>query len=387
MSSYSSTSPIRTVLIANPSADVYGSDLQMLQSVRALRSQGWRVVVAIPAGGPLTAQLRAAGAEIDHIWFPVLRRSSASPLGMARLAFDAARAAVVLQRYVRRHRPAVVYVNTVTLPWWLLAARLARTPSLCHVHEAETKDSALIRKGLTAPLGLATVVLANSRTTLSVIAEDAPRAGRKAVVVYNGVPEPDEVPHPPTEQIDPFRLLVVGRLSPRKAPDVALEATALLRNDGFDVRIEICGSPFAGYEWFEDEIRRRAQQPDLEGAVTFSGYVNPTWDALARAHVVIAPSLGESLGNAVIEAQFALRPVVATGLQGHLETVQDGRTGLLVPAQNPAAVAAAVRRLMADRDLAAQLASAARKAALSRFTIARYRSELVSIVERLAGGR
>lgn len=373
-----------TVLIANPSADVYGSDLQMLESVRALVAAGRDVIILVPEDGPLVEQLRSAGATVEFFGFPVLRRSSASPLGLARLAATAAVSVVAQWRLLRRRRPAVVYVNTVTLPWWLLAAKLARVPSLCHVHEAEVKDSPRVRQALAAPLRLATLVVANSETTLGVISEDAPGIRQKATVIHNGVLEPIGTPRPPAESIDPFNLVVVGRLSPRKAPDVALEATALLRRQGLNVRIEICGSTFPGYEWFEQEIRDRAARPDLNGAVEFAGYVNPTWGALDKAHVVLAPSLGESLGNAVIEAQLALRPVVATALQGHLETVDDRRTGLLVPPRDPAAMADAVRELLEDRELAGRLARSGRENALLKFTLPRYHRQIADAIDRLA---
>jgi len=81
--------PSHTVLIANPTADVYGSDLQMKESVAGLRERGWRVVVAVPGRGPLVRELLDLGAEVQLLPYPVLRRASASPAGLARLAVAA----------------------------------------------------------------------------------------------------------------------------------------------------------------------------------------------------------------------------------------------------------------------------------------------------------
>ena len=131
---------------------------------------------------------------------------------------------------------------------------------------------------------------------------------------------------------------------------------ARLRAGGRDVVLEVCGTAFEGYEWYVAELEERASQPDLAGAVTFSGYVVDLWSALERSHIAVAPSLGESLGNAVIQAQLAGRPVVASDVQGHTESVVDGETGLLVPAGDPDALAAAVAGLIDDPGRAAQLA-------------------------------
>src|SRR5690606_39179601 len=87
----------------------------------------------------------------------------------------------------------------------------------------------------------------------------------------------------------PARVVLVGRLSPRKGTDVALEAIARLRGAGRDVRISLCGSVFAGYEWFEERLRARAAEADLTGAVDFVGYAD-VWEWFARADVVVVPS-------------------------------------------------------------------------------------------------
>jgi glycosyltransferase involved in cell wall biosynthesis len=177
---------------------------------------------------------------------------------------------------------------------------------------------------------------------------------------------------------------VVGRLSPRKAPHLALDAVGQLRARGYDVELEIVGTAFEGYEWYLAELEQRAARSDLAGAVTFLGYASPIWPVLARADIVIAPSLREPFGNAVVEAQLSRRPVVATAALGHTESVSDGETGLLVPAEDVGAMSTAIARLIDDPDLARQLADAGRESALRRFSIARYRAEVADLITSVA---
>ena len=365
----------RTLLIANPSADVYGSDLQMLQTVSAVRARGWRVVVVIPDDGRLVPLLIERGAEVEFLSFPVVRRSDMSPAGIVALGVAATRALPGMRRLLRSIAPDVVYVNTVTIPWWLAAARSAGVAVVCHVHEAEAQDRRSIRIALNAPLLAAHSLIAISPSVIEATTRDVSGLRRRTHLIYNGVPRPP-VDVPVVESPRPFRVAVIGRLSPRKAPHVALEAVAELRRAGRDVRLEVCGTPFAGYEWYEDELRTRAAEDDLAGAVTFSGYVSPVWPALARSHAVLAPSLREPFGNAVVEAQFAHRPVVAAAAMGHLETVQHELTGLLVPPGRADAMAAAVARLMDDSNFANLLADQAMERSLARFTVDRYNAEI-----------
>jgi glycosyltransferase involved in cell wall biosynthesis len=379
---YAAVVPESTLLIATPSCDVYGSDLQMLESVRAARGAGWRVVVTAPAGGPLADRLDALGAELRLLPAPVLRRADASLPGMAGLAVRAARALPGMVKVVRDVQPDVVLVNTITLPLWPVVVRAARRPLVVHVHEAEDKDPRIVRRVMALPLRLADVVLMNSRTTLESHCEVVPALRRRSIVVHNGVEAPP-VPPRPRRREAPRRLAVVGRLTRRKGCDVALEATALLLGRGHDVVLELAGTAAPGGEDFVAVLQQRAAETDLKGRVELTGYTSPTWPVLDRAAVVMAPSLGESFGNAVVEAQLAARPVVATAVQGHLETVRHEETGLLVPPSNPEALADAVEQLLLDEEQADTLSQRARTVALASFTAERYREQVLRVLGSL----
>lgn len=375
--------PQRKVLIAHPSPDVYGADLQMLQTVDALVGDGCRVVVALPEDGRLVPMLEAHGAEVEFVTFPVLRKAYLSPRAIVPLLVRATRATARARRVIRRLRPAAVIVNTVTVPWWIVASRLAFTPVLCHLHEAETEARRLVRRALISPLYLTQAVIVISQAAMRAMTEVAPALERRARLIYNGVPEPD-LPAQPVAADASARLLVIGRLSPRKAPHVLLEVTALLRSRGLAVDAELAGTPFEGYEWYEQQLRDRAAQPDLAGHVHFAGYRSPIWPTLAEATVVVQPSSQEPFGLAVVEAQYALRPVVATGAAGHLETITDADTGLLVPpaadAELAMSLADRVAELLGDPAGARELAERARIEARRRFSVGRYHREVVSLV-------
>ena len=373
----------RTLLVAHPSADVYGADLQLLESVSAMIERGWRVVVAVPADGPLVTRLQERGAEVGFVDFPVLRRANTSIAGFARMAADAALCLPRLMRAIKRIRPSVVYVNTVTLPWWLLAARLAGRPAVCHLHEAETGDRSLVLKGLLSPLRLAQAVIVISYATLDAMVAVVPELRDRAQLIYNGVPQPEVEPAPAARR-GPIRAVVVGRLSPRKAPHLALEAVGRLRARGYDLTLDVVGTAFEGYEWYQADLERRAEAPDLVGAVRFRGYASPIWPVLDEADIAIAPSLREPFGNAVVEAQLARRPVVATAALGHIESIVDGQTGLLVPPEDIDAMANAIAELIDDRELAERIADGARWSAVSRFGTERYRAEIAQLVAAVA---
>jgi glycosyltransferase involved in cell wall biosynthesis len=346
----------------------------MLESVAAYRESGWDVTLALPGDGPLTSLI--SDAVVRLIDFPVLRKSLLRPLPLAWLVARMPAVLARLVRQIRSVRPDVVYVNTVTIPWWSLAARIARVPVVAHVHEAEVGVGRLLGLALNAPLLMSHVVIANSGHSARVAAHSVPSLVKKTVVVPNGIPDRGALAPADAGR---SHVVYVGRLSPRKGTDVALDAVALLRQAGRDVTLEVCGSVFPGYEWFEAELRARANGPDLAGAVEFAGHVMPTTPVLARANVVVVPSRTEPFGNTAVEAMLAQRPLAASRVDGLAEIVTDGRTGRLVPPGDPRALADAVAEFLDDRPRAEEMAARARTDALARFSSERYRSDIVRV--------
>jgi glycosyltransferase involved in cell wall biosynthesis len=160
--------------------------------------------------------------------------------------------------------------------------------------------------------------------------------------------------------------LALGRLHRNKAFDVLLEAVATLRD--FHLWIAGEGSERAALE---------AQAAPLGERVRFLGWRADTGALLATADILVCPSRHEPLGNVVIEAWAAGRPVVAAASVGPAALIADGESGLLAPVDDAAALAQAMRRLAEDAGLRQRLAEAGRAAYAAEFTeaqvVRRYR--------------
>ena len=373
------------ILVAHPSPDLYGSDWQLVETVHGLIEAGHEVLVALPLDGPLVAVLRDTGARVAVMPFTVLRKALLSPKGLSRLGAQSVPEIARLRTIIRASRADAVLTNTVTIPWWPVAASAAGVPVLAHVHEAEDTQRRFIRAGLNAPLLAASRIVANSGAARDALLDVQPRLASRTEVVHNGVAGPERPPEPlrPRQPGDSFRIAMVGRLSPRKGVDVALDAVGLLRRSGVDASLRVCGSVFPGYEWYEEELRERATRPDLDGHVELLGYVRPTWPVLEAADAVVVPSRAEPFGNTAVEAMHAARPLAASRVQGLAEVVTDTVTGLLVPADDAEALADALGALEADPALATRLAEQGKQEAAERFSVAGYRTTMARIVDEL----
>lgn len=369
--------PLASVLVAHPSPDMYGSDRVLLESVDALRDAGTTVTVALPGDGPLVAELERRGARVVQVEMPVLRKSALKPRGFVELLATAARSLPTQVRLVGGSGAELVLVNTITIPMWSLVARIAGRPSVVHVHEAEAEGSRLVNAVLYAPLNLAGHLVANSAFTRDVVAASYPWLARRTTVVHNGVPGPEHA-----ERLVPGpvpHLLYVGRLSPRKGPDVAVRALGLLRDQGLAARLSLLGNVYPGYEWFEAELRELVARLGLDDQVDFLGFDATVWPHLAQADIALVPSVGEeSFGNTAVEALLAARPLVVSRSSGLAEATDGYRAVRQVTPDDPQAIADAVRELWADIDHQAVLAVEDSRRAWQRHSPEAYRAAFLS---------
>jgi glycosyltransferase involved in cell wall biosynthesis len=265
-----------------------------------------------------------------------------------------------LARTLRRLRPELVHVTDVWPPA-LVAARLARVPRLLlthHTPELPRRDNLAGRAWLRLGWATRPEVIYTSET-------DRERDGRTSLrthVIELGIDLDRFAQGRPALPTDAPLVGNVARLAEQKGQRYLLEAAVEIPDAGFAI---------VGDGELRADLQSRAQELGLGDRVLFTGARADVPDLLASFDVFAFPSLFEGLCVAVIEAQAAGVPVVATPVGGIRETVVDGETGLLVPPRDPGALAQAIRRLLDDRDLAARLAAEARRRVRERFSVER----------------
>lgn len=267
--------------------------------------------------------------------------------------------------------PQVIHVQCVSGNAWYAdqVARRLGVPLVLTLQGELTMDatnvyarSRFLRRTLRRLLDEADAVTACSSHTLREAERFADvRLGARGSVIHNGVALADfEVgPHQPGYRY----VLGIGRLVAEKGFDVLLRAFALAsRETGFDLRLLMAGD---GPE--RDPLQRLAGELGITSMVTWLGAA-PRAEVpalFAGAAVVAVPSRKEPFGIVNLEAMAAGAPLVASRVGGVPEVVHDDVNGLLVPPGDPAALACAVVRLAADRELAGRLSTAGRATARS----------------------
>lgn len=362
---------------------VGGTERQFLNLVDGLRTRAEVHVACFRADGPLLTELRGIEPALPLTAYPV------SSLRSPRVA----RRLLELVRYLRRHRIDVVH-TTGLYPnvFGVVAAWLARTPVII----ASVRDMGQMWRGDLRRVQRLTCRLADAVVTnAEAIAERLRAEGYPAdriEVIHNGIVPVEVPPRLPGTGLRrdlgiPAAAPVVGvvsRLDRLKGLDDFLDAAALVVARHPETRFLIVGGPAAGVgEGYEEKLRRRADRLGLGERVILTGARTDVPEILPELTVSVLPSLTEGLSNSLLEAMAAGKPVVATSVGGNPEIVEDGVTGFLVPANDPAALAAAVGRLVASPGLAAELGRAGRARVAAHFTPERLVVRTTELYQRL----
>lgn len=370
-----SPSSTLSVLVVSHGSTVWGAQLRLLDVAPQLRPRGVELTMAAPEG-PLADAWRRTGLPFVPLQLPEHRglRDEAtgarpSPPQLAREVAVQVESARRLVPLVRRHHVThsfklAAHVETA------LAGRMARRPVVLEL--VDIVAPGLGRRVLQGAARLAAVTVANSEATAAALGPVRDRAE----VIHPGVDLQRFSPGPADPAVRaelggiPGVPLVgiIGRIDPEKGVDVLATAMATAAGPAGDARLVVVGDAGTGPQSYADEVRRRATE-QLGDRVRFAGRRSDMPEVVRSLDVLVNGSQAEPFGRSVLEAQASGVAVIGTRSGGIPEFVQDGVTGLLVPPGDPASLAAALDRLLADDELRAHLAAAGREQAERRFDI------------------
>jgi glycosyltransferase involved in cell wall biosynthesis len=332
----------------------------------------FEVTVAAQGRGPLYDA--AGAADVPYVELEHVRRAInpwRDALGL-----------VELVRLCRRLRPDIVHAHSSKVGvLGRVAAALARVPARVYTvhgwsfaaYDGLAGRMYLWLERLMRPLTTATVCVAEATREQGVAARACDHA--RTVVIHNAV----EVPSfgAPVETTGPPRIISVGRFAYPKDFATLLKSLALL---DADYRATLVGD---GPDL--TEVAAAVDAGGLSDRVELLGARGNVSELLARSDVFVLSSRSEGFPVSILEAMAAGLPVVATDVGGVAEAVVDGETGILVPAADPEALAAALEKLVADVGLRDRLGAAGRERALRLFDAPRYRAAHLDLYRRELG--
>jgi glycosyltransferase involved in cell wall biosynthesis len=360
-----------------------GGERSWLAMLPALRAAGWEVSAIAPAVGPLAAAL--AEAHVPLVGWGRDPVQPTWPLDQKRLE---------LTRHLERLRPSVVHGNSLSVSRCLgPVAQSMQVTSMGHI-----RDIVGLSRQAVSDVNCNSLLIAVSAAVRQWHIDRGVLEGR-VTVLHNGVDLRQFQPAPSgslsLNQRDGLMHLpanlwwagCVGQLGMRKGFDVLLEGIARVARKHEQVGLLVIGERNSDKEEsyaYERALRERAELPDLRGRVQFLGVRQDVPELMPQLRCLVHTARQEPLGRVILEALACGVPVVATDVGGTREIfASEAEGGVLVPPDDPAAVAAALGALIADPRRCRQLGLAGRRNAESRFNAARVGEQFVGLVRGL----
>jgi len=290
---------------------------------------------------------------------------------------------------LRRLRPDIVHLHLswpLACQYALVGAFLARVPAVVATSQLYV-DVQLSRRVLVQQRVYTRAVdryVAVSRDVKEHLVEGLGWPAAKIDVVHNSV-DVDAFTRPRSPSLraelagepELAVVLVPARLEAQKGQRDLLHAA---------VQVPGVRLVFAGDGPDRDELEALARELDVADRATFLGHRRDIAELMAACDLVVLPSWYEGLPLSLLEAMAADVPVVATRIGGVDELVRDGVDGLLVEPRAPAALAAAITRLLDSPDLARTLAQSARCRVRERFSATELSRRVTEIYDEVLGG-
>ncbi len=329
-----------------------------LPMARAARAAGFDVHVAAMAG-PKADAIRAEGFTLHPIPF---RRGGLSPFG-------AISTILALRKIKRELSPTLVHhvgmqmcvlggisslgmttpqVNAMTGLGYAFTATTARALTLRVV------IAIALRFLLNRDHAVFLVQNPDDRAALETIGIDPHRLAR---IPGSGVDTDQLIPLP--EPSGKTAVGFAGRLLTSKGIRALVAAHRILRGRGEDIRLLIAGTPDPANP--DSVSLREAEEWNNEAGITWLGHVTDISTLWRDCHIAALPSHREGLPKSLLEAAACGRPLVATDAPGCREIAIPDQTGLLVPLENPEALAQAISELAASPELRQRYGAAARQ--------------------------
>ena len=157
---------------------------------------------------------------------------------------------------------------------------------------------------------------------------------------------------------------VIGRLVWQKGFTYFIEAIPGVLKEFKEARFLLVGEGE-----LEDMLKVKSKKLKLEDKIIFTGFRNDIKEIMASVDVFVMPSLREGLPVVLLEAMAMKKPIVAADIEGIMEVLENGVSGLLVPPRDTKALTEAIIYMLAHKDKSLQMGLTARRVVTERFGV------------------
>jgi glycosyltransferase involved in cell wall biosynthesis len=365
---------MKSIIVVSPYGSEHGPRRTLEHVVRAVTLAGFRPICVVPSLDAISPELGALEPDVRVIPSLDTLHRTLDPRVILRLVRAHRAAAAAIARIARSEDAAAIFTISEGVLAGGIAARRAGVPSATHVIGLSIRSPRLLARAYVPLLNrFSSRFVACSTAVATMLTDNG--VDRDAIdLVHNSISLNEmelSAQHPSPLPLSGPSVGMVAAYDPRKGHDLFVAAAALIAQSHPDARFYLIGGVLDNRPEsaaFEQAVRRLIEAKGLTGRLEQVGVVasSERYPWIRALDVVVAPSRTEGFAYALLEAMACARPIVATAIEGNLDAIVDGESGLLVEV-TPGAIAAGISSLLADPIRGAALGQAAYLRVAARF--------------------
>lgn len=377
----------------NVDGTVGGSYFSLFYLVSNLDRSRYEPIVVFAADTPLLPKFHAAGVRTMIRPLPPAVRLPGTPGRLIAKIVNFWRGMVAeplrLAELLRRERIHLVHLNNsiVRNHSWMVGAMLAGVPCVTHergINERFSTRARLLGRRLKAVVCISAAVRDNF------VARGL--GGLPLITIHNGLDPAsmrvtrlaEDVRSELGVGLDQRLVGMIGNIKRWKGQDVVIRAIGLLRDEFPALTCVLVGDSSPADAAYRQEVDGLTDELALRGRILITGYRTDVANYVAALDVQIHASVApEPFGRVLLEGMALSKPLVASGGGAVPEIVVDGETGLLFEPGNPAALASALRSLLAEPARAEAMGRAGRERLEAEFSIRHNVHETLAMYDRV----
>jgi glycosyltransferase involved in cell wall biosynthesis len=301
-----------------------GGEKHLLSLIREMMNAGIEAMLLCPTGSPLAQRATARGIPVTETALDYFKKTRPWPYISS---------VISVHKIVKRFQPDAIHAQSANSLHWLLPfAWFSNIPIGCQIQDFEIYQRFPLWTLRRIPVSFAAseVIRKHAIGTFKV-------SVNKCLTVWQGI---ENLPKNTSEQVRAMRkdlglgssdiaVGICGRIHPRKGQHLFIEAAALLKKEA-SIKWIIAGDRTAADIHYLKELDAMIKKHGLDSQVRFTGFISDMSVFLRALDIIAVPSQDEPLGLISVEAQAAGRPAVVSASGGMPESVEDGRTGIVM---------------------------------------------------------
>jgi len=325
------------------------------------------------------------GIPVKIVRLGILRKKYYSLPGLLNRSYILSKAFFQLRKIIREEKTDLVYSNTTAVLIGAVTARLTGKKHIWHIHEIIERPAFLF-----SFLGWMISRFSDKAVVVSKSVYDHWKKivpAEKLVTIYNGFDYSVFDAKPSTLKtelnINSGSIIIgtIGRIHYWKGQDYFLRIAGALHAKYSDLSFLIVGDAFDGYEYLYDNLNTLSKQLHIENSVYNLGFRSDITNIYNAIDIFILPSLlPDPFPTVVLEAMAAGIPIVATKQGGAVEMIEDGKSGILIPINEPEKAASMLEALVKSKELRTQMGKEAQLRVIKEFSLEAFDKSITDLI-------